>query len=651
MEMAARNVVRTLDKESERSRELRTPMPWRTEYPRDATVHGLFLETALTNPYAVAIESEEGTLTYAALLARAQGIAAALRRRGAGSGTLVGLAVERSPAAIAVMLGILMVGGVYVPLELNGTPASLLQQQVRSSGLSLLLCDQPLLAKDWEQPWWRGCELLSIAHLENELLPAGSDFAPAKGLATDPAYIMFTSGSTGQPKGVMVAHRGIVRLMSGQEYLDFGPEKTFLLHSPLGFDASTLEIWGSLLHGGRLVIAPARPLAVNDFEHLAVRYGVTTLWLSASVFHMVADHVPTAFATLKELIVGGDVVSPSRVEKTLRTNPHLQIVNGYGPTENTTFTACYRVPHDFTGPGSLPIGKPIHGTWIRVLGSDRYPVPDGEVGELAAGGDGVALGYVDAPEMTAARFLPDPLSDDPAARMYLTGDLVRMKVDGNLEFVGRVDQEVKVAGHRVDLKELEELLGAHPAVQQAVASIVSDELQEKRLYAFVRLHPGSSGAATMLREYLSSHVHASAIPSQIVEVEEISLNANGKVDRERLLRLIHRPVPLKPNPGRLKESPVTARDEVPGLDSVWSAWRGVLHREDVGLDENFFDAGGTSLLLMELHLELNRCFPGRLTLVDLFSATTVRKMSEHLAAVRNGYQNATMLKHRKAHSD
>ena len=220
-------MVDALHQENEHLGHARNAMPLRTEYSRTATVHGLFVEAALMNPDSIAVQSETDSLTYAGLLARSQGVAASLRRRGVGSGTMVGLAAERSCSTIAAILGILMAGGIYVPLELKGSPSQLLQRQVRTSGLSLLLCDQSFRTKDWPQPWWRGCQLLQISQLENELLPAGSDFVPVDGSANDPAYVMFTSGSTGQPKGVVVPHRGIVRLVSAQTYLDFGPDETF----------------------------------------------------------------------------------------------------------------------------------------------------------------------------------------------------------------------------------------------------------------------------------------------------------------------------------------------------------------------------------------------------------------------------------------
>jgi amino acid adenylation domain-containing protein len=635
--------VGRVQEESEKTHELGTAMPWRAEYLREATVHGLFVETALTNPDAVALVSEGESITYAALLARAQGIAASLRRRGVGAGTMVGLAVERSPATIASILGILISGGVYVPLELKGSPAHLLQRQVRSSGISLLLTDRSFQTRDWPQPWWRGCELLPVSQLENELLPAGSDFVPAKGLATDPAYVMFTSGSTGQPKGVIVPHRGIVRLVSAQDYLRFGPDETFLLHSPLGFDASTLEIWGSLLHGGRLAIAPAGAIAVDGYERLVSRYEVTTLWLTASVFHLVADHAPETFGSLNQLIVGGDVVSPQRVEQTLRNHPKLQLVNGYGPTENTTFTACYRVPPSYKAAGSLPIGKPIHGTQVYVLDADRQLVADGEVGELAAGGDGVALGYLDAPEVTASRFIPDPFSGNPEARLYLTGDKVRWNAGGNLEFLGRVDQEIKVAGRRIDLKELEETLAAHPLVQQAAIVVSRDDLEEKRLYAFVQLQQRVSGAPAALRDFLSGCVPAAAVPARIVELESLPLNANGKIDREKLLNSLNEKVTAGgESVGEKEENSGPDGGETDGVEVILGVWKHLLRVDGIGLDENFFDVGGTSLLLLELHIELSKRFPGKLSLMDLFSATTVRKMSQRLQSVRIGYENATL---------
>jgi amino acid adenylation domain-containing protein len=596
----------------------RSPLPWREKYLRDSTVHELFVRAAIANADHIALAGEEGSITYAELLKRARVLAVHLRSNGFGSGSLLGLAASRSFSSVAAIIGILMAGAAYVPFDIKGAPATLLEKQAASSNIELLLCDDSFNEADWNIKWWGACEVLRLSQIDDAsaTMPAA---LPNESSPLSPVSIMYTSGSLGQPKGVIVPHRGVVRLIAGQNFLDFGPEETFLLHSPLSFDASTLELWGSLLHGARLVVAPARTLSIDEYRDLIHHYGVTTLWLSAPVFHLAADHDPHMFAPLRNLLVGGDVVSPQRVEKILNLFPNLNVINGYGPTENTTFTTCYRVPVNYRATGPLPIGKPIAGTEAHILNEAFLPVADGEAGELVTGGDGVALGYLSAPAATAERFLPDPFRDQPNSLLYRTGDKVRLLPDGNIEFLGRFDREVKIAGRRVDLREIEEALSWHALVRQC-AVMTDDSATGKQIHAFVELRHPDSDAARILREHLAAKLPEAALPSRIFCVEAIPLGDNGKIDRARLTQQLAREL-AQP------QSAPASRDISSEVEAIWQR---LLRRDDIDADENFFDAGGSSFLLMQLHAEINKIYPGKLALIDLFSATTITQISDRL---------------------
>jgi amino acid adenylation domain-containing protein len=606
-----------------------------SHYDREATVPQLFLEAVTYFPAQVALEGEEGVLSYADLLCYAQQVLQLLRSQNVGQGALVGIVNERRFATIGAMLGILMAGAAYVPIDLMGQPLALIEQQLAQCGIHLLLGE----ASQVRSLHFLQCATLWLPTLNAINMPiVGSELLPPGQSAEDVAYVMFTSGSTGAPKGVMVPHRGIVRLVAAQQYLAFGPGQTFLLHSPLNFDASTLELWGALLHGGRLVLAPARPLAIADYREWIRARRVTTLWLTAALFHLIADHDLQAFAPLQQLIVGGDVISPARVRAVQKAFPALSIVNGYGPTENTTFTACYRIPSPEDDSAALPIGAPIQHTRVYVLDEQRRPVLPGVSGELAAAGDGLALGYVGDPERTAARFITQTIEGVGPERMYLTGDRVRRDEAGTLHFLGRLDREVKIAGQRVNLSQVEELLTLALAGRQCVVETVERPGQEKQVIAFQQ-GTGSPELERQLREQLAGQLPRAAVPAVFVFLPSLPLSPNGKIDREKLRAeygearnqqgSASSPVPDKNQEGQ-------EPDPLAAVSNIWSA---LLDRPAVQPDDNFFDVGGDSLLLIQMHLKLNQ-LGVKIDLMDLFQATTPRQIAELLLARRSGAKNS-----------
>jgi amino acid adenylation domain-containing protein len=574
-----------------------------TEYPRDTPVHVLFQAVAGTTPDAIALVNAAGYLTYAELNTRANRLAHHLLTQGLAPGAPVALCLDRSPELIVALLAILKAGGCYVPLD-PAYPAERLAGMAEDCAASLLVTTRSLAET---------LPTLPATSIYLEDLPQDGPTAdPAIAVAaTGPAYIMFTSGSTGRPKGVAVPHRAIVRLVRGQDYVSLTPEETFLQFAPASFDASTLEIWGPLLNGGRVAIAPAGQLSLQQIAGAVRSLGVTSLWLTSGLFNLMADEQPDAFATLRQLLAGGDVLSVPHLLKVSTACPRLRIINGYGPTESTTFACCHTItPADLALP-SVPIGKPIANTTVRILDSDGAPVPEGEAGELYIGGDGLAIGYWNQPVLTAEKFVT--LAGE---RYYRTGDRVRWLPGGLIQFLGRQDHQVKVRGYRIELGEIEATLAAQPGVNRcAVVALGSGA--DKQLAAY---HTGPAEPAE-LRTHLRQQLPDYMVPAFFTRLESLPLNGNGKVDRANLPS----PAALS-SPGEEPEIPLNDLEKT--LSTLWSEVLGI---PSPGLNQNFFDIGGTSLKLVEAHSRLVRAMRRQIPVTALFQYPTIAALAAFLA--------------------
>ncbi len=606
--------------------------PWNT------TVFELFSEIVHRAPNSIALADGQQSLTYAQLWNFADAFRARLVGQGVKPGDMVAISASRSLATVAAILGIVMAGGCYVPIDIEEYPVSALSRIAGLEGLRHWIADAK--ARQMADPMlWEGCSLLAVeevalpVHVEPVAIPTVAT------LGESPLYVMFTSGSTGAPKGVVVPNRAVVRLVSSQEFITFDSTQTFLLHSPLCFDASTLEFWGSLLHGSRLVVAPGRSLGLDDYTNLILQQGVTTLWLTAAMFHLAAEHTPEMFAPLRQLVFGGDVISPRHVERMRALYPALHMVNGYGPTENTTFTCCYPVPREYRAEGTLPIGSPIAYTTVHILDTNHKALPAGQPGELAAGGAGVALGYLGRPEATAERFIPDTFSTRPGALLYLTGDRAVQRPDGTIEFLGRMDRQVKIAGHRVELAAVENALSASPLVTDAAVVVFTVPSGEKHLVACVALANPVHNAETTLRGWLQARLSRTSIPQDWLFLEKLPINGNGKLDRSGLqtlceMRLMGSPLD-PPTPALAQQNKAIAESKVAAdgnniMAHLQKMWATLLGRAAVGADENFFDLGGTSLLLIEMHARLHAEFASTPSLVDMFAFPTSRSLAARL---------------------
>ena len=465
--------------ESERHQLLVEWNQTQTAYPQDHCIHQLFEAQVDKTPEAIAVVFEDEQLTYQALNTRANQLAHYLQTLGVKPEVLVGICVERSLEMMIGLLGILKAGGAYVPFDPN-YPQERLVFMLEDSKVLLLLTQQKLMAQLPEQK-------AQVICLDNDwgMISKASSENINSGVCSDNlAYVMYTSGSTGQPKGVSVIHKGVVRLVQNTNYVEMTDKEVFLQLAPLSFDASTFEIWGALLNGARMVIMPPHPPSLQELGEAIVHYQVTTLWLTASLFHIMVDERLEDLKQVRQLLAGGDVLSVIHVQKVLKNLKKCILINGYGPTENTTFTCCFPIIEPLHSDISVPIGRPIANTQVYILDHHLRCVPIGVYGELYISGDGLARGYLNRPDLTTEKFISNPF-EELGSRLYKTGDLARYLPDGNIEFLGRIDNQVKLRGFRIELGEIESALTQHPNIRETVVIAREDQPGNKRLVAYL----------------------------------------------------------------------------------------------------------------------------------------------------------------------
>ena len=586
-----------------------------TEYPRESTVAKVFEEVVATNPDAIAVTFGSKHLTYSELNRRANRLAHELRHMGVGPETMVGCCVERSFELIVAFVAVLKAGGAYVPLD-PSYPKERFDFMLEDTNTPVMLVQKSLLATVLAG---RTIKTLCVEDFD---APAGDlrdeDLDPAGG-AESLAYVMYTSGSTGQPKGVMVENRAIVRLVRNTNYCRFGSDETFLQFAPVSFDASTLEIWGALLNGGRLVVMPPKAASLEDIGRVIRETGVTTLWLTSGLFNLMVEQRLEDLHTVRQLLAGGDVLSPRHVRMVLATLPNCVLINGYGPTENTTFTCCHVMRPGERVPESVPIGRPISNSRAYILNESMDPVLPGITGELYAAGDGVARGYLNNSEATAEKFLADPFVAEPS-RMYRTGDLALWRNDGTIEFLGRIDSQVKILGYRIEPGEIELALRLHEGIRQVCVVPHVDESGSKRLLAYY-IASGKDVSPRSLKQFLAGKIPPYMFPSAFVSMEAFPLSPNGKVDRASL------PAPILAAEGAASaDAPATRLEQI-----ISDLWKRILRLERVGSGDNFFDLGGDSLLLVAVHSNLQKQLQLEIPVTDLFEFTTIRTLAAHLA--------------------
>ncbi|TNH22734.1 amino acid adenylation domain-containing protein [Micromonospora orduensis] len=569
-------------------------------------------------PHAPAVVCGTDTLSYRDLDDRSDRMAAALCVRGVRPGDVVGIAHQRSADLVVMLLAVLKAGAAYLAVE-AGDPPSRCAQLLRLAGARLAVVE-----KDRRDQ----VEDAVVVVEAGELTDAASGRLPAfdRPLVTPDhlAYVSCTSGSTGEPKAVGVPHRAVARLLRGPDWVEIGPDDVILQLAPVAFDASTIEIWGPLLNGARLAVLAGD---AGDFERLAreiTAQGVTVLLLTTGLFNqMVGSHLD-CFRTVRHVLSGGDVASPGHVARLLDAYPDVTFTNGYGPTENTSYTTCWSVRGRLED-GVVPIGTPINGTRIAVLDAALRPVPVGVCGELYASGPGLARGFIGRPGATAERFVADP-SGEPGARMYRTGDLVRRRSDGVLEFVGRADQQVKIRGFRVEIGHVEAVLSAMPGVRAGVIVPQEDGVGGKRLLAYVVADgdpsapdPTERGSRLLaaLRQVLPPYM----VPWAVLAYPDLPLNRNGKLDR-RALPAVHR------LPRALSTTFVAPRTALERR--LAELWGDVLGVEPVGVEDDFFGLGGYSLVAARLLATVQRELGITVPAAALYRKPTITGMIEEI---------------------
>ena len=475
-------------------------------------VHRVFEVQAEASPETIAIETDDDTWTYSKLDRYANRIANRLLQDGISRGALVGTCLRRSPQAIAAMLGILKAGAAYVPFDLS-YPNDRLRFMIEDTGVRTMLSDEAGIVKLGGMGRNR-CSLLNVLKVQGESVAAPG--LPAD--CSDLAYIMYTSGSTGSPKGVMIEHRGITRLVCEPNYATLTGNEVIPQLSPLSFDAATFEIWGALLNGARLVLPSSSSSSLSEIADVVKRRGVTTMWLTSGLFNVLIDEHAECLRDVRQLLAGGDVLSVDHVRRAVRVMRNGSVINGYGPTENTTFTCCHRVRESDLTATSIPIGQPVNGTAVYILDEDLEPVQPGERGEIVVAGAGLARGYWKRPELTKERFVRDPFSRDPEARMYRTGDLGRINSGGEIEFLGRMDSQVKIRGHRVEPGEIEAALNGLDALAASVVVARGESADRKSLCCYFVRKSGEDIERRSLIEYLAERLPSYLIPDEFVEL-------------------------------------------------------------------------------------------------------------------------------------
>jgi amino acid adenylation domain-containing protein/thioester reductase-like protein len=594
--------------------------------PYELSVHELFESYARRQPALIAVIEGSTQLTYREVDEEANHIAQLLTRYGVQLGEPVSLILDRSASLIVAQLAILKCGATYVPIDPR-LPPTRAAEIIRD-------CRTKLVLARHSRPEWADNSIQWLDLRANpERTASDARFTTCGSAGIQPAYIMYTSGSTGMPKGVVIPHRAIIRLVINNGYTDISQVDRIAFISNPAFDAATFEIWGALLNGAAVVVVSQDDLLdPSSFARALLDNEISAIFITSGLFSRYAtEAIAPAFSRLRYLLTGGDIVDPSAAARLLEFGHPKHLLNAYGPTECTTFALTMEIesPPDTATP--LPIGKPISNTTAYVLNDNMNLVAQGGIGELCIGGLGVSLGYLNMPALTAERFVPDPFSAVCGARLYRTGDFARWRADGIMEFIGRNDQQVKLRGYRIELAEIAVYLATHPAIREAVVVVREDSPGMKRLVGYFTKHGAEAPSEATLKAHLSAVLPPYKVPSELVVLEELPLTMNGKLDRRAL------PVPNSHSP--LADVSTPMNDVETGVAEIWQE---LLHRP-INKTDSFFELGGHSLTALTAVSKVNDRFGCSIRIADLYQTDTVCAIAALIEGKRTpiGYVDIT----------
>lgn len=565
-------------------------------------------------PNAVALSAGDHTMTYAELNEQANRLARHLQKNGVGHQTVTAILAERTPELIVSLLAVLKAGATYVPIDPD-YPESRIQYMLKDSGATHLLTHSSFISQTRSLAF-DGTYLFAD---DQEILLMSSENLPLEAGLNDTAYIMYTSGTTGQPKGIMTTHSNIARVVKNTNYLTILETDTLLSLSNSVFDGFTFDVYGALLNGAKLVLPQKETiLDMGKLTELIKGEHISVMFVPTALFHLLVDEGTDWMRGVRKVLFGGERASVQHVRKAFDVMGKGRLLNVYGPTESTVFATYY--PIDEAIPleaRSIPIGKPLNQTGAYILSEHRQLQPIGMVGELCLSGKGLAKGYLNRPDLTKQVFIAHPFAS--GERLYRTGDLAYFREDGLIEYAGRVDDQVKIRGHRIELTEIEANLLMHPGVKQAVLLADHDETNHTRLLAYITCDDAWKGKLDDIKSRLKERLPAYMLPHELIELENLPLTPNGKVDKRQL------PKPEAPQGNRRVKLPANEVEQ-----KLLVMWREVLEREDISTDDHFFELGGHSLKAMSLLSKVSKEFEVQVPIHLLFETPTIEALSHYI---------------------
>jgi len=579
----------------------------RLQYPGNKSIAQLFEEQAVNFPDNIALAFQDKQLTYEELNERSNQLAHFLIGKGVKEETLVPVFIERGTEVLVAILGILKAGGAYVPID-PAYPSDRIGFMLKDISARLVLSSKESFQK---LPEGHNLAVLVI----DEDWPIISQL-PAKNIVSivNPqslAYVIYTSGSTGRPKGVMVTQQNVVSLVKGIDYVSLKSYNVLLSTGALSFDATTFEYWGILLNGGQLVLCPEKTLLdIHLIKEEILKRKVSKMWFTSSWFNQLVETDVTVFEGLETALVGGEKLSAYHIGKLRQTYPGIGIINGYGPTENTTFSLTYLVTEKVVD-SSIPIGKPLNNRTAYILDQNQQLVPVGVSGEICLGGVGLSRGYLNQPELTSEKFIIHPFSKQAGEKIYKTGDIGRWLSNGNIEYLGRIDDQVKIRGYRIELGEIEHVLQQSDEVAQAVVLVQQDTIGNKRLVGYIV--PTQKFNKESVLTYLRSKIPEYMVPAFLIELQRLPLGPNGKVDRKALSEA--------DNYELTQQEYEAPRNELES--KLAKIWQNLLRVEPIGIHDNFFELGGHSLKVLKLVAVIRKEMEVDISINDIFIYPTI----------------------------